>query len=97
MPAVRFAKGDTCIDAWTFRPGMALQPGAVVGGSIPRVVDIGCGDASMEQVPYSGMDKQGMGIGDNGRFAAGVGCNEKPLLTHRTDNKNIEQHNKQRL
>ena len=97
MPAVRFAKGDTCIDAWTFRPGMALQPGAVVGGSIPRVVDIGCGDAPMEQVPHSGMDKQGMGIGRNGGVAAGVGCNEKPLLTHRTDNKNIEQHNKQRL
>jgi hypothetical protein len=31
------------------------------------------------------MDKQGMGVGYNGRDDDGVGRDEKPLLTHRTN------------
>ena len=85
MSAVRFAKGDTCIDAWPYRTGMALQPGIVGGGSLPCFVDIGRGDASMEPISHGGMDKQGMGVGYNGRDDDGVGRDEKPLLTHRTN------------
>lgn len=64
---------------------MALQPGIVGGDSLPCFVDIGRGDASMEPISHGGMDKQGMGIGYNGRDDDGVGRGEKPLLTHRTN------------
>ena len=64
---------------------MALQPGIVGGGSLPNIVDIGRGDASMEPIPHGGMGKQRMGIGHNSRDDDGVGRDEKPLLTHRTN------------